>query len=203
MSHTKKILSQAGISLADQYDVAGSVAGLETLDSEEVKTVHEMGGTIFSERLSSTISRIDSAANAQNITFNIETANANRPDVTRLLGLTVFSPLNRFVRLQVSIFDPVNSRDMVIWAWDSNEEVLNITMDIGAGPASGIYYVSTLPFVPTLIFGTNQPDNTPDLSIRGITSSFGAGTEILTVLLHFAFPRLGGVSSYGLPIPSW
>ena len=43
-----KILSQAGISLADLYNVEGSIAGIEQLDTRELPIVHEMSGTIFS-----------------------------------------------------------------------------------------------------------------------------------------------------------
>ena len=61
-----KILSQAGDSLADSYDVAGSIAGVDDLITQDVQLLHEMGGTIFSERLTSQVLTIASGSIAQN-----------------------------------------------------------------------------------------------------------------------------------------
>ena len=44
-----------------------------------------------------------------------------------------------------------------------------------------------------------------DIAFRGVTSAFGAGTVVLTALIHIAFTHLGGnvPSNFGLPVPGW
>ena len=64
-----KILAQAGISLADVYDVEGSIAGTDELLSEDVSLVHEMGGHMMSERCRSFVVTLATGDQIQNANF--------------------------------------------------------------------------------------------------------------------------------------
>jgi len=199
-----KVLSKSGDSLADTYDVEGSIAGIEQLRSEEITLVHEMGATVFSERFSTFTRQQVTAAIGQSVDFTAIITNL--PDFpTRLLGVSVISDdSSRVARASVAILDPGVPRDFPVWVWDLVVS-LNIEIDIGSGQETlnilaGIGGVNML---PNFCGGVAAPQAAEQLVLRGRTTAFGAGTVVIRLLAHLAFAQVGGLSSRGLPIPGW
>lgn len=201
-----KILSKAGDSLADVYDVEGSIAGVENLLSEEVNLVHEMGATISSERMAGVILTFPSGAISQSTSFNSNFNIGTNASALRLLGIRVFADATaRVARAQVSVTDvPVGAQtDMPVWVWNLGTEEEIRVMRAGSVINATLLQPDEQPFLPNLLLGTNQASSTPLISLRGVTLAFGAGTVTLTVHIYFAFAQLGGVSSRGLPLAGW
>lgn len=205
-----KVLAQAGSSLADIYNVQGSIAGVDELVTREVALVHEMGATIFSERCSSVIRRITSGALAQNIAFDVVVTDLPR-GLWRILSLTVIADtVGRTDRAQVSFHDAIPSveQDVPLFTWATGnggtESLIRIS-DVGAVnnrlqlvPAPGT------PFqFPNLGVGVGQRQQVGQIAFRGLTTGFGAGAVTLVALLHIAFMDVGGLNSHGLSVPSW
>lgn len=200
-----KILSQSGNSLADMYDVVGSVAGIEQLETRELPIVHEMGRTIFSERFSTIIRRQTSGAVAQNTDINIVTADL--PSVpSRLLGVAVISDSGaRILRLTAACRSSQNLREFPVWVYDGTNFLPISLVDNGAAVAQ---FDLLLPnaqatMLPSFTGGSGQPQVVEELALRGRTTGFGAGTVFVRVLYYLAFAQITGISSRGLPIPSW
>ncbi len=202
-----KVLGQAGTSLADVYDVVGSEAGVENLESKDVHLVHEMGSTIFNERLSARIVQLEAGALAQTITFNI---GISFTETSRVLGIRVISNNStRISRALVSIGSPpaVDNSDIPVWGpWEGADgskraDVLisgSIVTEDMLTPGS----VSP-PDSPNLLIGFNSPRPASTITLRGLTTTFGAGTVTITAIIFLAFPQVQGLDSTGLPIPSW
>lgn len=199
-----KILGQAGVSLADQYDVRGSIAGVEVLDSEEVKTVHEMGGTLFSERVSGSVNNITTGAILQNIQFDI---GLSFSQLTRILGIQVVTTSNtRLSRVQVSISSPpaFDNTDMPVWVWDLADGARSINVLIGGAlQVLNLLVPPLAPLLPNFLTGQDSPRGVFTLNMRGLTTGFGAGNVTTQMLVYAAFPQAAGLSSFGLPVPSW
>ena len=210
-----KVLGQAGTSLADVYDVEGSIAGVENLDSNNVALQHEMGATIFSERLFGSIERIPSGALAQNIAFDVVVSTF--PGVYRVLGVVVLvDVLARLTLAQVSLRSSRQGREMPIFVWDTVNDIGSSirTVENGAASAStGILVQATPQHMPSLGMSQGQPLQAGDeIVFRGLTSGFGAGTVNITALIYVAATGLladaagnlvAGLQSRGLPIPGW
>lgn len=201
-----KILSQAGTSLADVYDVEGSIAGIEELSSREVVLVHEMGATIFSERASGRMLRLSTGAIAQSTSFDLTFADV--PDfVTRVLGVVVIADSQRVDDAAISIRDPVAGRDMPVWIWTAARDLYESARfeDSGGGVADHnlLYGIGPSINFPSLLFGPSQPEPVSSMVFRGNTTAFGAGTVEVIAKVYVAYSRLKGVSSFGLPVPSW
>lgn len=201
-----KILSQAGLSLADIYDVKGSIAGIEQLETRELPIFHEMGGTVFSERFVCNIRRAATAALAQNVDYQILFSSDPRT-ITRVLGLIVLADVaGRLIRATVSIANQDSGFEVPIFAWDSTlSDEVSVRISDGAAAGNQIALVPSIIQTPNFITGRDQPEVQlgDRFVLRGTTSGFGAGTVTVVVILYLAVARLGGVSSYGLPIPSW
>jgi len=205
-----KILSKSGESLADIYDVAGSVAGIEQLETRELPIVHEMGATVFSERFTTRIIRITTGALAQSITFRVELTTI--PDTpARLLGVQVIFDGTgaEITRCTTMLHDPTLGQDIPVWVLDTAANLTeNITMeDAGASVTVQLLIplnTLTLPH-PTFIGGRAQQDSmVSSVVFAGVMAAFGAGTRTATALLYTAFPRgAANISGVGLPIPSW
>ncbi len=199
-----KILSKSGESLADVYDVKGSIAGIENLESDEVHLVHEMGSTILSERLGGSIISITPGAIAQSTNFDIGVSLG--PSPMRLLGMSIMvEEAARMTRIIATIRDvPPTINEVPVFLWtagdleSSQEVVLN-------GTLTAVFVMgSALPnATPSLLIGTDSRDPVPVINVRGRTSAFGAGTVTTHINIYTAAPVLGGVSSRGLPLPSW
>lgn len=205
-----KILSQAGDSLADSYDVAGSIAGVDDLITQDVQLLHEMGGTIFSERLTSQVLTIASGAIAQNSEFSgaFEDA-ADSP--TRILGIQVLTSAAGRVQLaSVSILRADGGQEQPIFVFDStdDEEGLVVCSIDGASSATYGHLSPRLASTPILMTRMGDSNSMPGLKLRGLTEGFGGGTVQITALVLIAragpaVPVPGTPESHGLPVPSW
>jgi len=211
VSHSRKILSQAGTSLADVYDIEGSIVGLEDLDVNEIKGVHDLGPQIHSERLQTFLVLATSGAVAQSVGWNITTAGF--PDsINRLLAVTVLSSVTaRVSHCSVAIQDVESGREIPIWAWDEtpdSEQLVQWSLD-GAAVATFINLRSTAALsIPQLLTRTGVSNAMPALIFRGLTNAFGAGNVQVRVVYQLARPNSGNPpagepSSHGLPIPGW
>lgn len=199
-----KILSQAGNSLADLYDVEGSIAGIDTLDTRELPIVHEMGHTVFSERLSGVMTNSSSGAVLQNATWDNELADLGVTP-SRIVGVAVFTTLSaRVSDVTVSVREPSTDREIPIFSWDLNEGI--IVGRIRAGGVSGateFLQNTTIGTLPSMLIGTDQPLPVDQIAFRGLTTGFGAGSVTVNLVLYRIFPQIIGISSRGLPIPGW
>lgn len=199
-----KIQSRVGNTLADTYDARGGIAGLEELRTQEVALVHEMGDTIQSERFSGTIRRRSAGAISQN--SNFDSVISDLPaGVSRILGIAVLVDADRLSLCTVLLRDPVAAREMPILIWEAGDTVAPLRIDdAGSGGANTFVLVAPSPNSPvSLLVGTGQPQRVSDIALRGSTTGFGAGTVEPILLVHLAFAAIGGLSSRGLPIPSW
>lgn len=201
-----KILSKSGDSLADMYDVKGSIAGIEQLNSREVSLVHEMGATLFSERFSGAIRRTSSGAIAQNLNWNNVLLDLPAGPF-RIFGVAVFIDTSAAITMaSIAVQDP-NGREVPIWSWDILDDVetrVRFSND-GAAVAATIFLRPTrnMESIPHLMAGTGQPQRVPNIAFRGQMAAFGGGTAECTALIHIGLSRVAGISSRGLPIPSW
>jgi len=201
-----KIQGDSGQSLADTYDVVGSSAPIETLVSHDVNLVHEMGDTIFSERFSGVVRRAVSGALLQTVAFDVIVDNiAEFP--ARIHSIAVLTDVAaRVLKAQVSILDERAERELPIWAWESaaGVELPIRIIDNGAAVANMFLLMPSLNLqIPSILSGSESPRPVNAIAFRGLTETFGAGNVNLTLLFHLSFTGQGGVSSRGLPIPSW
>jgi len=199
-----KILSQSGRSLADMYDVAGSVAGIDQLETRELPIVHEMGATVFSERFRTTIRRMPGAATAQSTDISITLANLPE-SIARILAVQVLSDdASRIAHAVVSSLDATTGQEIPIWVWDGTFETGRV-LDNGTTAVFDILTPSPgHSFIPTFTGGALQGSVRVDrLRLRATTTAFGAGNVFLTGLIFVAFSYEGGVSSFGATVPSW
>ena len=202
-----KIQSRVGSTLTSVYDIRGGVAGLEELRTQEVGLVHDMAPTIQSERFSSTIRRRTTGDLAQGVVWD-ELITDLPAGVSRILGVQVFvDTAARSDRVAVMVRDPVAGREFPIFIWNSTTGIFeNVRMvDNDGAPASFPFLIPVEPklFLPSLLVGSDQPQAVPDIAFRGQTPAFGAGTVSHTLIIHLAFAAIGGLSSRGLPVPSW
>jgi len=200
------VQSQAGVSLSDVYDVRGGQAPIERLITAEVPAVHEMAATIQSERFSQFIRR-DSFAIAQSSNFGLLITGLPA-GVSRVLGINVFTDdATRLSHVTSSIQDTgggATARGMPFWQWDQTNSQTARFLDEGANVNATVLVPTTaLQYFPSLITGPDQPQSVPDIALRGATNAFGAGTVTVTFTVLIAFAAVGGISSRGLPIPSW
>ena len=202
-----KILSQAGISLADIYDVVGSIAGVERLLPEDVFLIHELGGTVASERLSGNVQRATTGAILQSIVWNLTLPHPG--GIYRILGVAVLADVTgRTARAQVSIRSIGTGREMPIFIWDTaNDFTSNIVIaEDGGAAADQVALIQTSPQmgVPTLGIAAGQPAAVGDeIVFRGASSAFGAGNVTLVALVYLASSETDAFIAVGLPIPGW
>lgn len=207
-----KVLGRAGTSLADIYDIEGSIAGVDQLLSEEVHLEHEMGGAIFSERLVGTIERITTGALTQNTNFNFTAAGP--PGTYRVLNVymqadTAARVLFAQVSLQAAATTVLPLREIPIFIWDDVNDVESRIriIDNGAAVGGDTAMIQTRPMaMPTLGLGTGQRLMVGDAIVfRGVTAGFGAGTVEVVALLYVARAEIGigRLPQIGLPLPGW
>lgn len=200
-----KILSRAGASLADVYDVKGSIAGIEDLRSEEVHLTHEMGATIHQERMVAQVLNLSSGAILQSVTFNV---NFSFQQTARILALQCISTNGaRLTRGQVSITSApaADNTDVPIWSWDTAVDGTRVIQVMEAGTVTSRTLLRPIDQtqVPNILIGNDSARPASTISIRGISAAFGAGTVTFQALVLVAFAATGGISSRGLPMPSW
>ena len=200
-----KVLGQAGTSLADVYDVEGSIAGVDQLLSEDVNTVHEMGDTIASERFSGAIRRLQSGAINQSTSFGVSLTDLPA-GVWRILNIAVLgNQTARTANLSVLMAD-TNGREIPLFVWDVAQDIESVVRidENGAGATNLRYFIGNPGLLgPTMGVGTGQPQRVDEIAFRGTSSAFGAGTVTYTLLIYIALMQVGGLSSIGLPVPSW
>jgi len=205
-----KVLAHAGVSLADSYNIKGGSVGVEELDVKDVKGVHDMGATMFSERLESHLLQIDTGAMAQNFTWGNSLITI--PDgPNRLVGLSVLSDTAaRITNCAVSLRDAQSLRELPIWVWDINDDAESPFpwSDDGDTVAPVFYLRPTTYLLPTLLTRMGVLMGMPEILFRGLTAGFGAGTVTVFLLMHMAranplSPGSGAPSAHGLPVPSW
>ena len=171
-----KILAQAGLSLSDVYDIEGSIVGVDQLNAREVHLVHEMGGTLFSERLSGTIRRATTSI-AQSIQFNSVLTDLPAGPV-RVLAVEVHtSDASRINNVAVVMRDPTAgaAQDIPIWVWDEANSVTTDFDDADAGVAAHTTLVpGVVTQLPNIVMGGGPTsdgarDGTarPDHCLRG------------------------------------
>jgi len=203
-----KILSRSGDSLADAYDVKGSIAGIEQLNSQDVSLVHEMGATLASERFSTTIRQAVSGDINQSTVFSVTLSDLPSPYYKIQAVMVEVDTAARMTLASLTVEDPVNSREIPIWWWDSTTDIeTRIRWKEDAGGIATHQFLEAgagnRHFIPQTIAGTGQPQSTRDLVFRGQSNGFGAGTVEASILIHIEFIQVGGISSRGLPIPNW
>lgn len=203
---TPKILSQSGDSLADMYDVEGSIAGIEHLETHDLPIVHELGSTLFSERFSVFTRRAGPGAIAQNTTWDIEITDAPFW-IYRVLGVVVIAnAAGRVQFCQAALRDPVGGREMPFFVWDTaNDSEANFrTVEDGAAVANQLALIPSLQMPPVMNASFEQPQRMPNIVFRGQTGAFGAGTVTPIMLVTLGFTHLAtSVSSRGIPVPGW
>jgi len=204
-----KILTSSGSSLADVYDVEGSIAGVGQLDSEEVKTVHEMGATIQSERYSQRIIELaseDTASSSWDVSFGLGR------NVTRILWwqiLGTFAAQTEDLQLSLTTASPagVLLDDMPLLSWvlaagDDATKAIDV-LDSGVAVTQFLFVTRDQIGHPVLAAGGNQVGPAMNqLTFRGNTSAFGGGTAIHRALICVGSAE-PNVRSRGLPLPSW
>jgi len=214
-----KILSQSGISLADTYNVEGSIVGVENLETKDVNLIEDMGPRVFSERITQHITRITSTDISQSTAFDI----AAQPFVdapTRIYMVTLLADVpQRMSNCGLMLVDPntVPALEIPLLGWDSAAVVVTGTADgeaplrfsdLGAAAANITWMRTLVPFRPISLNRMGGTTGMPTLIFRGISNAFGAGTVEAIAYIHHARPALldpppGIPSSHGLPMPSW
>lgn len=201
-----KILAKAGDSLADVYDIEGSIAGVDELDTHDVNLFHEMGSTIFSERVRGSLFTFTTGAIAQNITWDLVVDMP--PGLSRIHNWSVTASVTgRVDQAQLSIANRVLT-DSPYWSWNTSRDVEKvIRVSLGAGP-SGVSLLQVVdPQSPQMMsYGQLQPQAglaVDQLIFRGVSSGFGAGTVTVQAVVYHAFAQTLRPSSRGLPVPSW
>lgn len=204
-----RVKAQAGTSLADIYDVVGSVAGVDELDTRSVPAVHEMGNTIFSERLGGRLNVWDTQAIAQTINFGVEFPGpdpANAISVpTRILGAAVTVDVGaRVLRVAIVVRDITNGVEFPIFVWDEAvERIIRMQPDtLGVANVTFLQGTPEFDLLPSMIIGSD-PDAEWSLFLRGTTAAFGLGSVTVSARVYLALARTKAISSLGLPIPGW
>jgi len=105
------------------------------------------------------------------------------------------------------LVDARDGREIPIFVWDSNEGSVVTRLSDAGGAAANVDVlvpVSGGEIPPVIILGTDQarPVGT-NVFFRGLSNGFGAGTVEVIALLHVLTARVEGLSSRGLPVPSW
>jgi len=206
-----KILGKVGVSLADQYDVEGSEAGVERLDSDDAKVVHDLTQTIFSERMVGRILQIVTPATAQNTNFNVTIGPADVSPtiprgISRILGCFLFSDVNGAIDdAQISLRDSNTDLDMPIFVFDEGlDKAFLVRIDSGLDTVFTYRPAVILPSgAKSFLIGAGQGAGPNSMALRGSTSGFGAGNVVITARIYIAFAEIQGLSSYGVCVPSW
>jgi len=204
-----RILSQAGSSMAQGYDVDGGIVGVDELDSAAVHLAEDFGARVFSERLQSFLIRMTSGAINQSIDFDILAAGI--PDsVNRILGIFVFETNTRIDNVQVGWNEQEDDQDMPLFVWNTATDSTRSVRyeDLGTVAAVDLMVPAYPMLTPTIITRTGANRVIPQLVMRGSSTAFGAGTVVCNALVHLCranpgSPAPGEPSSHGLPLPGW
>jgi len=202
------VQSKAGETLTDVYDVRGGQAPIERIITAEVQATHDMAGTIFSERASGNIRRRTTGDLLQSIVisevlddfplgnFMVHGIQVITDDASRLASVVVSAR---------TTFPVGGEREFPIWVWDGTNSIDVRIVDNGSASAilALLQPEPAMNTLPALFLGNDQPQAVAAIAMRGLTTSFGAGTVETILLVRTSFADIGGISSRGLPIPSW
>jgi len=98
----------------------------------------------------------------------------------------------------------VQAREFPIWVFDDNNTDTIRFFENGVEATQNVLRGrETYSLLPSILATLNQQQAVGGLVLRGNTSAFGAGTVELTLLAFLSFAAQEGLSSAGLPIPSW
>ena len=206
-----KILGRSGTSLADVYDVEGSEAGLEQLDTRVVTPFHEMGGTILSERMTGGIRRTSTGDILQSTTWDIVITGIAATPGARILGITIMTDVPARVNIaSVLLRDPDDNRELPLWWWDQSTDIdsdIRIADEAAAANINILQPVNPTGTLPTFMIRPSPrgtPSGLSEIAFRGLTAGFGAGTvEVIVIIATLAPSGEVVPSSEGLPWPSW
>ena len=201
----QKIRGRAGSSLGGNYDVPGGSIELGEIDGDAVHLVEEMGSRLFSERFSTSTRALSSTAQNQNTNFALFLGSL--PDVPfRIQSVIVTVDVtSRLSRLSLALRSTRSGQEMPLFLFDGNETTIDMDID-GGGTAARIALDPDQNYnpLPVLVAGPGQPQTMANFIVmRGQTLGFGAGTVIARAQFLLSFAQVGGISSLGLPIPSW
>jgi len=205
-----KIQSQAGTSLADTYDIEGSIAGIENLESRDVSLVDEMGGRVFSERLLSFNLNTTTGNLSQNVTWAV-TIGGFPDSPNRIINPgVIIEATGNVAHCSIAIRNTDTGNEVPIFVWDDAVDAERVITwsNAGAGALARLYLVNAMPAMPALNTRFGNAEIMGDLIFRGLMSAFGGGTVEAIAVLHFmranrGNPQPGEPSSHGLPLPSW
>jgi len=193
----------AGKSLASQYDVKGSSIGVAELrDQDGVSLIHDMAAVISAERGTSGIRRI--LLNQGQSTTGLATITDLALNMSFLRNLFLGADVSTdWSRVTILAADE-GGREIPIFNWSTGEPTTTgriVDPTLGTAPE---FFINQLPFNPLLLCGTSQPVNGifRTINLRGQTTAFGAGTVDLVALLQIEGTAIGGISSYGVPLPA-
>jgi len=212
MPHGAKILGDAGRSLADIYDVSGSTVHVDELDVGVVAGVHDLGPTIASERMGSSLVVMRTSDELQTVDFNVVTPVGDMPGITRIVGITVFADGDRVLVCGLWLVDAAVQNELCLWSWggSGDEAIGAFRTNILGTIADRTLLRPTINMGnnPGLAFGPGQRAQMPAFALRGTTTTFGAGTVEVTAHIQIANSDVTGTgtgapSSIGLPVPSW
>jgi len=204
-----RILSKAGESLADVYDVEGSVIQVADLVTGELPIVHDMASTVMSERMHMTQLTATSGAVPQSANFGAQIA--NWVDVpTRIMSIAVIGDTaSRLSHITITQRDDGGAEHPLL-VWDSAQDVERICrIDLlGVGVSNNIIYAPSIPVSQVLMVRDGETSQMGTFIMNGTTTAFGAGSlEVLMCVLVARptrdTPAAGDAKSWGLPLPSW
>jgi len=199
------VQSKAGETLTDVYDVRGGQAPIERIITADVQATHDMASTIFSERFSMFTRR--SAVEVVQASDNINITITGLPSGNmRLLAIWVLTDdPSRLSHISVSAGNA--NRGSPIWAWDgTNSKTVRFTGPVTDGAVANVILLQPDPAwtqLPFIMAGEAQPQSVENLFLGGESNAFGAGDVDITFGAMLAFSDISGISSRGLPIPSW
>lgn len=202
-----KILAQAGNSLADIYNVVGSIAGIETLVTNELPIVHEMGATVFSERYNQFIRDLSSGSILQSVNFE-EIIEVGGGGPVRINAVSVFvSVTARIAFCSLALRDSRTGREIPIWTWDETTDIETRIRFSDDGAAVGtVFFLQPNEgnvYLPNMASGGDQRLHLDTFVFRGQSTAFGAGNITADCLVETGFAHLAGIGSRGLPMPGW
>lgn len=205
-----KILGEGGKSLADIYDVVGSVVAVDEIEADSVTAVHELGALINSERMGSSIALLKTGDLNQSADVLVEMSGFT--GITRVLNVFVYADAGSRVNdVSVNIQDAGAQREVPLFMWETGQDAEFTARILSEGNAGGfrvlrpaVQYLT----LPGMVFGAGQRAQCPVLTMRGTTGGFGAGTVEIFAAVQIANADVTGTgtgapSNIGLPIPSW
>lgn len=204
-----------GQSLSTLYDTVGTSSGSPNavLETDRIILTHEMGALIASEQMRCSVRRIEVLNVAQNLDFDGVITDLP-PAAYRIIGLVVFSDnalAADVTRVQVNIRHRTDSREVPIFFWQG---AAGTTPFMRFEPDSTLGLGNYRVFVPNARLETYQlpalargflDQQAIDISLRGTTAAFGAGTRNFRANLYISSftPTPGMLTADGIPFPSW